>query len=93
MQTRALRFPGDSDRKKFACNAGDPGSIPGWGRSPGEGHGNPLQYSSLEIPMDGGAFVYYKEFPFYYLFMAASGLHTDFALAVALRLSSCWAQA
>ena len=38
-----------------ACNAGDPGSIPGLGRSPGEGNGNPLQYSSLENPMDRGA--------------------------------------
>ena len=38
-----------------ACNAGDPGSIPGLGRSPGEGNGNPLQYSCLENPMDGEA--------------------------------------
>ena len=38
-----------------ACNAGDLGSIPGSGRSPGEGNGNPLQYSCLENPMDGGA--------------------------------------
>ena len=37
------------------CNAGDLGSIPGLGRSPGEGHGSPLQYSCLENPMDGGA--------------------------------------
>ena len=37
------------------CNAGDPGSIPGSGRSPGEGNGNPLQYSCLENPMDRGA--------------------------------------
>ena len=37
-----------------ACNAGDLGSIPGSGRSPGEGNGNPLQYSCLENPMDGG---------------------------------------
>ena len=41
--------------KESACNAGDPGSIPGLGRSPGEGNGNPLQYSCLENPMDGGA--------------------------------------
>ena len=41
--------------KTSACNAGDPGSIPGWGRSPGEGNGNPLQYSCLENPMDRGA--------------------------------------
>ena len=37
-----------------ACNVGNPGSIPGSGRSPGEGNGNPLQYSCLENPMDGG---------------------------------------
>ena len=38
--------------KEFACQAEDAGSIPGPGRSPGEGHGNPLQYSWLENPMD-----------------------------------------
>ena len=48
-------FPGGSDGKAFAYNAGDPGSIPGLGRSPGEGNGNPLQYSCLENPMDGEA--------------------------------------
>ena len=47
-------FPGGSDGKASAYNAGDPGSIPGLGRSPGEGNGNPLQYSYLENPMDGG---------------------------------------
>ena len=41
--------------KASACNAGELGSIPGLGRSPGEGNGNPLQYSCLENPMDGGA--------------------------------------
>ena len=41
--------------KVFACNAGHLGSIPGLGRSPGEGNGTPLQYSCLENPMDGGA--------------------------------------
>ena len=46
---------GGSDGNASACNAGDPGSIPGWGRSPGEGNGNPLQYSCLENPRDGGA--------------------------------------
>ena len=45
-------FPGGSEDKASACNAGDPGSIPGLGRSPGEGNGNPLQYSCLEYPMD-----------------------------------------
>ena len=48
-------FPCGSDSKEFACNVGDLGSIPGSGRSPGEGNGNPLQYSCLENPMDGGA--------------------------------------
>ena len=47
-------FPGGSDRKASAYNVGDPGSIPGLGRSPGEGNGNPLQYSCLENPMDRG---------------------------------------
>ena len=44
--------PHISDGKESACNAGDPGSIPGSGRAPGEGNGNPLQYSCLENPMD-----------------------------------------
>ena len=44
--------PGGSDGKASAYDAGDPGSIPGLGRSPGEGNGNPLQYSCLENPMD-----------------------------------------
>ena len=48
-------FPGGSEVKASACNAGDLGSIPGSGRSPGEGNGNPLQYSCLENPMDGGS--------------------------------------
>ena len=48
-------FPGSSDGKVSAYNAEDPGAIPGSGRSPGEGNGNPLQYSSLENLMDGGA--------------------------------------
>ena len=48
-------FPGGSDGKASVYNAGDPGLIPGWGRSPGEGNGNPLQYSCLENPMDGVA--------------------------------------
>ena len=48
-------FPCVSVDKESACNAGDPDSIPGLGRSPGEGNGNPLQYSCLENPMDRGA--------------------------------------
>ena len=50
-----LGFPDGSDSKESNCNAGDLGSIPGLGRSPGGGHGNPLQYSCLENPMDRGA--------------------------------------
>ena len=48
-------FPSGSDDKESACNAGDLGSIPGLGRSPGEENGNPLQYSCQENPMDRGA--------------------------------------
>ena len=51
---RVLDFPGGSDGKESAYNAGNPGSIPGSGRS-GEGNDNPLQYSCLENPMDGEA--------------------------------------
>ena len=47
-----MGFPGCSEVKASACNAGDWGSIPGLGRSPGEGNGNPLQYSCLENPME-----------------------------------------
>ena len=50
-----LGFPGGSDSKESGGNAGDLGLIPGLGRSPGEGHGNPLQYSCLENSMDSGA--------------------------------------
>ena len=45
-------FPGGLDGKEYTCNAGDLGSIPRLGRSPGEGNGNPLQYSCVENPMD-----------------------------------------
>ena len=50
-----MGFPGDSDGKESACNAGDPDSIPELGRSPGEGKGYPPQYSCLENPIDRGA--------------------------------------
>ena len=52
---RILDFPGSSDSKASAYNAGDPGSIPQWGRSPGEGNVYPLQYSYSENLMDRGA--------------------------------------
>ena len=51
-QYLSLDFPGSSDSKDSACNAGDPGSIPGSGRFPGEGNGYPLQYSCLKNPTD-----------------------------------------
>ena len=50
-----MGFPGGSDGKASAYNVGGPGSIPGSGRSPGEGNGNPLQYSCLENSLDGEA--------------------------------------
>ena len=50
-----VNFPSGSDDKESAYNTGDLGLIPGLGRSPGGGHGNPLQYSCLETPMDRGA--------------------------------------
>ena len=56
-------FPGGSEGEASAYNAGDLGSIPGSGRSPGEGNGNPLQYSCLENPMDGGAWYVCLENP------------------------------
>ena len=51
----AMGFPGGSVGNESGSNVGDPGSIPGLVRSSGEGHGNPLQFSCLENPMDGGA--------------------------------------
>ena len=50
-----MDFPGSSDSKESACNAGDPSLITGLGRSPGEGNGYPLQYSDLETSTDRGA--------------------------------------
>ena len=52
---QCLGFPGGSVVKNPPANIGDAGSIPGWGRSPGEGNGNPFQYSCLENSMDPGA--------------------------------------
>ena len=54
-QGPTMGFPGGSEDKASACNAGDPGSIPGSGRSPEGGNDKPLQYSCLENPMDRGA--------------------------------------
>ena len=54
---KQLCFPGASNGKESACDAGDSGSIPGSGRSPGKGNGNPLQYSCPENSMDRGAWL------------------------------------
>ena len=91
----AFSFPGGSDGKASACNAGDPGSIPGSGRSAGEGNGNSLQYSCLENSMDWGArntvqevakiwtqlrdFTLFINFWFYYIVLRESSLK-DFNL-------------
>ena len=55
LSRHVVGFPDGSDGKEAACSAEDLGSIPGSGRSPGGGHGNPLQYSGLENSMDRGA--------------------------------------
>ena len=55
MHIKQLGFPCGSDGKEYTCNVGDLGSVPRSGRSPGEGNGNPLQYSCLENSMDRGA--------------------------------------
>ena len=52
---KQMGFPGGSEGKASVCNVGGPGLTPASGRSPGKGSGNPLQYSRLENPMDGGA--------------------------------------
>ena len=57
---RRKGFPGGSDGKESTCNAGDLGSIPGLGRFPGGGHGNPLQYSCLENPHEQRSLVGYS---------------------------------
>ena len=55
-----MGFPGVSDGKEYACNVGDLGSIPELGRSPGGGHGNPVQYSFLENPHGQGSLAGYS---------------------------------
>ena len=54
IRNSSMGFPGGSESKESACNAGDPGSIPELGRYPGEGNGKPLHYSCLENSMDRG---------------------------------------
>ena len=59
-QSEHWGFPGGSDGKESVYNAGDPGSIPGSGRFPGEGNGNPFQYSCLENPWEQRSLVGYS---------------------------------
>ena len=59
-----MGFPGGSDSKESTCNAGDLGSIAGWGRSPGGGHGNPFQYAFLENPHGKRTLVGYSPWGF-----------------------------
>ena len=88
--TKNRGFPGGSEVKASACNAGDLGLIPGSGRSPGERNGTPLQYSCLENPMDGGAWwatvhrvaksrTWLSDFTFTFLFSTTreTALHGD----------------
>jgi len=65
--TFSVDFPGGSDSKESACNAGDPGSVPGLGRSPTEGNGNPLQYVCSENPMDRGILTFSAIDTFHYI--------------------------
>ena len=67
-----MGFPGASLVKNQSANAGDPGSIPGLGRSLGEGNGNPLKHSCLENPMDRGAWRSQTLAVFYYTLLALS---------------------
>ena len=55
-----MAFPGGSESEEPTCNAGNLGSIPGLGRSPGGGHGNPLQYSCLENPQEHSSLASYS---------------------------------
>ena len=57
LRIKLVGFSSGLDGKESACNAGDPGSVSGWRRSPGEGNGNRLQYSCLENPMNRGSWL------------------------------------
>ena len=70
-----MHTSGGSDDKDPACSAGDPGAVPGWGRSPGAGNENPLQYSCLEGPMDRGTWRATVHFSGAWLCMTAN-IHT-----------------
>ena len=76
-------FPGLSDSKESACNAGDLGSIPGFGRSPGEELGNPLQYSCLENPHGQRILVGYSP-------LGSKELHTTGGLNTAQAVFRAW---
>ena len=73
-----MGFPGGSDGEESACNAGDPDLIPGLGRSPGEGHGIPLQYSCLENPHGQGSQIGYSLWGHKKLDMTEATWHVNF---------------
>ena len=81
MTSERKGFPGGSTGKDSACNAGDLGSIPGLGRSPGEGNGYPLQYSGLENSMDytvhgvTKSWTQLRDFHFHYGLLAFHSIH------------------
>ena len=92
-----LCFPGGSEVKASAYNEGDLGSIPGSGRSPGEGNGNPLQYSCLENAMDGGAWwatalgvakslTRLSNFTFFHFLLNYTNFRVSFKLEITLKL-------
>ena len=81
-------FPGGSGSKESACNAGDQGSISGLGRSPGEGNGNPVQYSCVENSMDRGAW-WARVYGVLIFFLAVS-LATSLLILLFQRISFCF---
>ena len=89
-----MAFPGGSDSKDSTCSTGDQGSIPGSGRSPGEGNDNPLQCSCLENPMDRGAWWAtvktdtHTHFPNVNLSLASIKEHSDHFLFVTVLITA-----
>ena len=81
-------FPGGSGSKESACNAGDQGSISGLGRSPGEGNGNPVQYSCVENSMDRGAW-WARVYGVLIFFLAVS-LATSLLILLFQRIGFCF---
>ena len=81
-------FPGGSDSKESTCSVGDLSLIPGLGRSPGGGHGNPLQYSCLENPMDQKSLAGYKSIGSQRVRLDLAGRHSIYLYNVSFSFSS-----